>query len=126
MLAANPFRHNMLMSVKKRKKTDNKSCDDKIDEVKRLIGRRIKKIRKTQKITQETLAEKIEIEPTHLSGIEVGRYAPSLKTLVRLSVELGVDIDYLFVEHDIFLKVKRLGDKDVKKLGKLIDVVFDG
>jgi len=47
---------------------------------KELLGSRIKEIRKLRRLSQEELSEKINIDPKHLSRIEVGRGFPSLDT----------------------------------------------
>ena len=63
---------------------------------KELLGSRIKEIRKLRRLSQEELSEKINIDPKHLSRIEVGRGFPSLDTLERLADVLNVDIKDLF------------------------------
>lgn len=57
------------------------------------IGERIKNIRKNKKINQKTLAEKAEISCSYLCDIEKGRTNPSIKTMLRLFKELGVEIE---------------------------------
>ncbi len=63
---------------------------------KKLLGGRIKEIRKLRRLSQEELSEKIDIDPKHLSRIEVGRGFPSLDTLERLADTLQIDIKDLF------------------------------
>ena len=55
-----------------------------------LIGLRIKKIRKSQNITQEKLSELAGISPQHLSQIESAKTKLSLITLVSLCNALNV------------------------------------
>lgn len=50
----------------------------------RLLGQRLRKIRKKQKLTQEQVAELADISPQHFSGIETGSAKVSLPALVRL------------------------------------------
>ena len=50
---------------------------------KKLLGKRIKELRKYRNFTQEKLAELIDIEPCSLSAIEIGRHFPSLPTLEK-------------------------------------------
>ncbi|EGT0000730.1 helix-turn-helix domain-containing protein [Clostridium perfringens] len=57
------------------------------------IGESIKNIRKNKKINQKTLAEKAEISCSYLCDIEKGRTNPSVKTMLRLFKELGVEIE---------------------------------
>lgn len=60
------------------------------------IGQRIKEIRKTKGLTQETLAEKVEISTRYLSRLEVGQQSASIDTLVRLAEALNVELGELF------------------------------
>ncbi|MDM0611600.1 helix-turn-helix transcriptional regulator [Clostridium perfringens] len=57
------------------------------------IGESIKNIRKNKKINQKTLAERAEISCSYLCDIEKGRKNPSVKTMLRLFKELGVEIE---------------------------------
>ena len=41
--------------------------------IKKELGEKIKRLRKKQKLTQEQLAEMIDIAPRNLSSIEVGK-----------------------------------------------------
>lgn len=63
---------------------------------KELLGARIKELRKKEQMSQEQLAEKIGIDPKHLSRIEVGKGYPSLETLDNLSKVLNVEMKDLF------------------------------
>ena len=51
---------------------------------KELLGKRIKELRKLKGFTQDTLAEKLEIEPRQLSKLETGKHYPSFETIVSL------------------------------------------
>lgn len=59
------------------------------------IGKRIQKIRRSRGITQETLAEKVNVSIPHISRIENGFSSPSLQTLVDICNVLGITIDNL-------------------------------
>lgn len=59
------------------------------------IGRRIKIAREAKKLTQEQLAEAVELSPMHISVLERGQKPPKLETMVRLANILGVSGDYL-------------------------------
>lgn len=51
---------------------------------KELLGRRIKELRKLKGFTQDSLAEKLEIEPRQLSKLETGKHYPSFETVVSM------------------------------------------
>ncbi len=60
--------------------------------VKKLLGNKIKQIRKNKNLTQEELSELINIEVPSLSNIERGKFAPSIETLQKLSSALDVQM----------------------------------
>lgn len=59
------------------------------------IGKRIKQCRKRQHLTQECLAEKIEVSPHYIYEIERGIKTMSIFTLYNISTTLDVSTDYL-------------------------------
>lgn len=61
-----------------------------MNDFKKLLGQRIRNIRKSKGLTQEKLAELINIETPSLSYLETGKYAPSIDTLQKLSEVLNV------------------------------------
>ena len=63
---------------------------------KKLLGVRIKELRKTRGLSQEQLSKKIDIDPKHLSRIESGRSFPSLDTLENLANALHADLKDFF------------------------------
>ena len=62
------------------------------------IGERIRAYRKLRKFSQEQLAEKINISPTHMSHIETGSTKLSLPVLVDIAQVLNVSTDTLLFE----------------------------
>lgn len=62
------------------------------------IGQRIRKIRKAQGLSQETLAEQAGISVTHMSHIETGNTKLSLPVLVDLAEILDVRTDDLLYD----------------------------
>jgi len=75
---------------------------NKIYDIKKKLGERIKFLRSLKKITQENFAEKIDIEPQSLSNIERGKFAPSIETLQKIAIALEVQPYelYLFEEEN--------------------------
>jgi len=65
-------------------------------DTKKLIGRRIAEIRSNKGMTQDLLAEKMEISPKYLSSIERGKENPTLNTLINLAQCLNVDLGLIF------------------------------
>ena len=59
-------------------------------DMRRLVGRNVRRIRKAKGLTQETLAEVSGFSQQYLSDLERGRRNPSVVTLYELSQALGV------------------------------------
>ncbi len=59
------------------------------------VGSRIKAAREAKKLTQEELAEMVELTPTHISVIERGAKTPRLSTFVDIANALDVSADFL-------------------------------
>ena len=62
---------------------------------KELLGARIKELRKAKGLSQDELSEKINIDPKHLSRIEVGKSYPSLDTLEKTANARKIEIDFV-------------------------------
>ncbi len=71
---------------------------------KELLGARIKELRKRRGLTQDQLAEQVDLATRYISLIEVGRSAPSLETIDNiarvLEVELKVMFDFMHLDPD--------------------------
>lgn len=63
------------------------------------IGKRIKIARIKADLTQERLAERIGISPTHLSNIETGTTRVSLSTIISIANALSVTGDDLLCDN---------------------------
>lgn len=63
-----------------------------------LIGTRIKRIRKSQKLTQERLSEIAGISPQHMSQIESAKTKLSLPTLINICNALNVSADKILCD----------------------------
>ena len=59
------------------------------------IGKRIQAKRKQLKITQEKLAEIIDVSPSFISEIERGTSISSLNTITKIAKNLELSLDYL-------------------------------
>ncbi len=64
--------------------------------IKKELGEKIKRLRKKQKLTQEQLAEMIDIAPRNLSSIEVGTSFAKAETLEKILIALNSTTEELF------------------------------
>jgi transcriptional regulator with XRE-family HTH domain len=62
------------------------------------LGMTIKRHRAALGLTQRALAQKLEVEASHVAFIESGRRKPSLKLTARLADVLGLDRQDLLVQ----------------------------
>lgn len=100
-------------------------------DTKKLLGKRIKELRKSKGFTQERLSELIGLETTTLSGIESGRHFPSLPTLEKIADNLNVDLKILFdfnhlktiedMKNDIIKNIDKLSDEKIAFIYRLLD-----
>ena len=59
--------------------------------------KRLKELRNIKGMTQEELAEKLNISREHLGRIERGKYGCSIDLLIELSCALNASTDYLLL-----------------------------
>lgn len=59
-----------------------------MNNIKKRLADRYKKLRKSNKLTQEQLAEKIEIGTSNISYIETGKFYPTPETLGKIAKRL--------------------------------------
>ena len=78
------------------------------------IGRRIKAARVSLDMTQERLAEKVNLSPSHLSNIETGTTKVSLSTIVKLANALHVSVDSLLA--DSVVQSKAVFEQDIQTI----------
>lgn len=64
--------------------------------LKQKLGARIQEIRKSKNLTQEVLAEKIDMDKPNLSNIECGKRFMTAETLEKLANALEVEEKELF------------------------------
>lgn len=71
-----------------------------MQDVKKLFGRRIKELRKDKNLTQEKLAELVDIDTRNIIKIENGQTFPRLKTLEKFMEIFEISASDLFLtEH---------------------------
>ncbi|MGI5958591.1 MAG: helix-turn-helix domain-containing protein [Massiliimalia sp.] len=97
------------------------------------LGQRIAKRRKSLKIKQHILAEKIGISNNYLSSIERGKDRPSLDVFVAICNVLKVTPDYLLlgtmhsnnVPQDIMEKLRLCSPRDVQIVSQLVEILVN-
>ncbi len=69
---------------------------DIVEDVKKLVGERIRELRKGRGLSQEELGWKSDLDYTHIGAIERGEKNWSIETLVKVTKGLNVRINDLF------------------------------
>jgi transcriptional regulator with XRE-family HTH domain len=77
------------------------------------LGQRIRKLRMSKGVGVRELARRINVSPSLISHIELGKGAPSVKTLYALVAALGIPLPHIFI--------KDLAEEDDLRRG-LVDV----
>lgn len=78
------------------------------------IGQRIKIARIKADMTQEKLAERIDLSNSHVSNIETGTTKVSLTAIVTIANALGVTVDDLLC--DSIIKARPQFEQDIQTL----------
>lgn len=88
-------------------------------------GKRIQQLRKERELTQEQLAEKLNVSQNTIAKIESGLRRPSIDFLLEISVFFNVSTNYLVfgvhaedVEDE---KLKKDIDEAIKTIEKLLE-----
>ena len=62
----------------------------------RTLGKKIRKLRKENNLTQEKLAEQLRISTVYMGYLERGKGQPSLKLLMKIARKFSVKVEDLF------------------------------
>ena len=99
------------------------------------VGNKIRERRNFLKITQENLADKINVSASFISDIENGRRKMSLETMIKISIALKTSLDYFVLDNIEDIRVKNktkfdelkniLGTVDEKKESVFLDFAIN-
>ena len=82
-----------------------------------LLRETIRNERKDKRITQEELAEMLEVSPTHVKHIESGHRKPSIEILFEITKILNISLDGV-----VFSKNESARTDTREKVDRLLDV----
>ncbi len=108
---------------------------EKKDSVEFYVGKRIKRLRKMKKMTQQEFSEVIGISTNYLSEIECGKCSVRLEKLALIMNALGCSADDLFadvVDFGSLIRASRYSDRiaqlspeDQRKLFAVMEAFLD-
>jgi transcriptional regulator with XRE-family HTH domain len=96
-----------------------------------MSNNKIKELREKHKMTQEELANILNISKGYMSQIEIGERTPSLKILKQLSKLFSVPLDFIVFDKAtmdnseipepirVFFRTETLSDEDIDELESL-------
>ncbi len=109
------------------------------------LGNRIKSLRKAQHLTQQRLADKVEVSRIYVQALESNRRLPSMKLLQKLAPALNVEVTDLLMdfsapdkpgrvqlesmldngELEIWYRSKKLSEKELRRVYRVIEAALD-
>lgn len=109
------------------------------------LGSRIKSLRKAHNLTQQKLAEKVEVSRIYVQALESNRRLPSMKLLQRLAPALNVEVTDLLMdlsapgapgrvqlesmlengELEIWYRSKKLSEQELRRVYRIIEAALD-
>ena len=81
----------MLVGNRRRKRSPRRVDDD--QELARRLGRAVAAARRAREMTQEQLAERLDVSAIFIGLLERGKRAPRMSTLVRLARAIDLSLD---------------------------------
>jgi len=99
------------------------------------VGQRIKEVREAKGLTQEDLADIVDLSPTHVSVIERGLKVAKLDTFVAIANALDVSADVLLIDvvaqstngatNELAEIIAKLPVKEKRKILKAVKVLVE-
>lgn len=110
------------------------------------LGNRIKSLRKAQNLTQQKLADRVEVSRIYVQALESNRRLPSMKLLKRLAPALEVDVTDLLMdlgtsqdkpgrvqlesmldngELEIWYRSKKLTEQELRRVHRIIEATLE-
>jgi transcriptional regulator with XRE-family HTH domain len=102
-------------------------------DIKKLIGLRLKELRKKRRFSQEEVAALANITAKHVSSIELGKENPTLETFLKLAAVFKVELwELLNYGHELSRKdlqaklisiIKRSKDDELRLFLKFVNAI---
>lgn len=86
----------------------------------KILGQRLKNLRKQEKLTQDKFAKKIDTKRSSISYYEIGKMMISTADLKQICETFGISADYLTGNTNDYLKIKKKQKLNPKKIKEVI------
>ena len=80
------------------------------------IGNKISELRKKKGLSQEELAEKLDVSRQAVAKWESGQVYPDISNLIQISNLFNVTVDYLVRDQECMISLEAEKDSDLNKL----------
>lgn len=87
-----------------------------LEKIRSILPNRIRSFRNSKGLTQERLAEQVDIHATYISRIESGRKLPTLIIICKIADVFGIDV------YELLMDEKKASSYEYKKR-KLINIL---
>ena len=92
------------------------------------LGKKIKKYRRVQDLTQEDLGEKAGLHYTYIGQVERGEKEPSFKALKKIAEALDIGVDKLLINYelssDVTLQISNITDLLLNRSQKELEMIY--
>lgn len=88
--------------------------------LKQIFGNNVRSYRKLRRLSQEQLAEKLDISVKHLSTMETGKVFASAELIERIAANLNVSVSSLFYT----VEEKSFDESDFAKIDCILEQEF--
>lgn len=97
-----------------------------------MIGNKLKQLRTVKRMTQEELANIVEVSPSTIQKWESDKADPNTGTLIKIAQTFGVSLDYLFGFQDdkkttesflLIEKIESLDEAQKNEVSRFVDYV---
>jgi transcriptional regulator with XRE-family HTH domain len=98
------------------------------------IGSRIRNAREDAKLTQEKMAESVDVSVQYVSDLERGIVGASVPTIIRICRCLNVSCDYILLgqerDDELFTligseRIRRLSPQHQQYIGRMMNLMLD-
>jgi transcriptional regulator with XRE-family HTH domain len=76
------------------------------EDVRRMVGRNVQRLRIAAGLSQAALAERMGVDRAYVSGLELGQRNPTVVTLWHIAQALEVKLRHLFEEEPRIRRIK--------------------
>lgn len=102
--------------------------------IKEQIGKRLRELRRSQRLTQKAMADRAGVDYTYIGKIERAEQLPSLGVLIKIAEALSLPLDRFIMDEPTYRLInllpkegyKAAGRKEIQELLRLLEEIHEG